>query len=315
VNPAERQTEVFAILGPTAVGKTDLAVQVAQALQSEILSCDSRQVYRFMDIGTAKPGESQLAEIRHYMIDIVEPSQPFSAWDFAEKAGSIIEDRVNAGARILICGGTGLYYKSLTEGLSLRVPSNTDFRQRCERRASENGPDSLHRELSSVDPVSACRLHPNDLFRIIRALQVYHDTGVPFSQHIKASPKPTGIRGKAILLNLPRRQLYERINRRVEQMVEKGLFEEFRGLRAMGYGPDSPGMECVGYKELFDVDDGRMSMKEAIGIIQQNTRHFAKRQITWFSNKCSGLRVDMTSPEAFRDICRYISKPAKAGID
>jgi tRNA dimethylallyltransferase len=307
----QNQIEIFAILGPTASGKTEAAIRLAQEFNCEIISCDSRQVYRHMNIGTAKPTMTEQKAARHWMIDVFDPSQPVSAWDYASMASQIIKERHEAGVRIILCGGTGLYYKSLIEGLSLRVPSNPEFRIKCEERAAADGPEVLHSELASVDAESAGRLHPNDLTRVIRALQVFHDTGVPFSRHLLQKPVPTGIHCRAAILSLPRSTLYERINSRVTDMLSNGLFIEFEKLRGMGYGRNSPGMECVGYKELFAVEDGTCSLDDAAETIRLNTRHFAKRQLTWFS-KTTGETVDMESSQSFDKLRMLVQVSKKA---
>jgi len=297
-----------AILGPTAVGKTELAIHVAVQCNMEIVSCDSRQVYRFMDIGTAKPTYRQRQLVRHWMLDVIDPSRPFSAHDYALRSRAVIRARLRAGRRVIVCGGTGLYYKSLSEGLGVAVAANPSFRQYCEAEAAAKGPESLYQKLTRVDPLSARRLHPNDLQRVIRALQVYHDTGIPMSKHVRKGHPPSGMTFAPVILMLPREQLYDRINRRVHRMVADGLWEEFLSLRAAGFGREHPAMTCVGYAELFDVEEGRITMAEAVEKIQLHTRHFAKRQITWFVHQCCrALFVDMSLPGAVDRIHSHIA--------
>jgi tRNA dimethylallyltransferase len=300
--------EIIALLGPTASGKTSAAIRLAGEFGCEIISCDSRQVFRFMDIGTAKPTESEQKTARHWLIDIVEPSEMISAWDYADRAAKLIKERTSHGARLILCGGTGLYYKALTEGLSPRTPSNLEFRKKCEQRAAAEGGGVLHDELMRIDPETAIRLHCNDLQRVIRALQVYNDTGVPMSAHFKQKPEQTGIRCVPVVLSMPRDILYERINSRVTQMFSAGLYQEFLKLRSMGYDQASPGMECVGYKEFFDVENSALTLAGAVGIIQQHTRNFAKRQITWFSNTTPGFNVNMMATNAYSQLKQISEK-------
>jgi tRNA dimethylallyltransferase len=299
---------VPALLGPTGVGKTDFAVRLAAKHGFEIVSCDSRQVYRHMDIGTAKPTRQEQALARHWMIDIIEPSEPYSAYQYAAQAREIIRKRNAGEISLLVCGGTGLYYKSLSEGLGLRVASNPHFRARLEKRAAHEGPDAVFEELRRVDPDSAERLHPHDLRRVIRALQVYHDTGIAMSKHLQHPDAPAGMTFVPLFLSLPRELLYARINRRVDAMMEKGLWEEFCVLRKRDFGPDAPGMECVGYKELFDVADGKATIEQAADLIKQHTRRYAKRQLTWFAHQAKGVAVDVSRADAFERIEAHIRK-------
>ncbi|MBD3391152.1 MAG: tRNA (adenosine(37)-N6)-dimethylallyltransferase MiaA [Chitinivibrionales bacterium] len=281
------------ILGPTGVGKTGLALELAGRFGMEIVSCDSRQVYRGMDIGTAKPTPAQQARARHWLIDILEPSESYSAFRYARDAREVIVRRAAAGVPVALCGGTGLYFRSLSRGLTTMVASNPELRKRLERRAEAEGPGILHEELARVDPASARRLHPNDRQRIVRALQVFYDSGIPLSAHVDGPEGPVDMHFAIIILSRPREDLYARINRRVRHMIELGLWREHKALIDKGFGREDPGMRCVGYRELFDVAEGKTSLETAIGRIQQNTRRYAKRQKTWFAHQCDGHVLDM----------------------
>jgi tRNA dimethylallyltransferase len=305
--PEKGKICVPAILGPTAVGKTELAVRLACEMDFDIISCDSRQIYRYMDIATAKPSPQQLASARHWMIDIVEPTCPFSAYEYAIRAREIIRRCAEGGRKVVVCGGTGLYYRSLTQDLHPGVGTDFAFRAECERRAAENGAKALHDDLARVDPVTARRLHPNDVHRIIRALQVFNDTGVPLSRHSAVRHAPSDMVFVPVVLSRPRSALYGLIDRRVEQMAKEGLWDEFTALRRRGYRRDTPGMACVGYRELFDVEEKMVTMQEAIGMIQRSTRRFAKRQMTWFAYQVSAPVFDVAAEGACERIGRYIA--------
>jgi tRNA dimethylallyltransferase len=299
--------KVPVILGPTAAGKTGLCVQLAQEFGSEILSCDSRQIYKYMNIGTAKPSQEELDKTQHWLIDIVEPSESYSAFRFARDALKIIRDRATQGRRVCICGGTGFYFQSLQKGLASSASAHEEFRERCSKKAEAEGRESLHRELQDTDPHTAARLHPNDLTRIIRALEIFHQTGMPLSAQVTAAHPPDDIEFCVMVVNVERDVLYKRIDRRVDSMMREGLAEEFQSLRNRGYVFSSPGMCCVGYKELFAVENGRITLSEAVEKIKQHTRNYAKRQITWFRHKIDGTWFDLSDPQAASEMKKRIT--------
>lgn len=284
--------KVPVILGPTAIGKSALALEIAEKLHWEILSCDSRQVYRKMDIGTAKPSPSQLARVPHWLIDILDPSESFSAFGFTKKALNIIRDRAACGKTVLICGGTGLYFKCLSEGIAAPVDSDPLIREKLIKEAQGDGVSALYNQLRTKDPDSAAKIHPNDLQRIVRALTVYYQTGTPFSKITREKKGTEDLEFKVVKLTCDRQWLYDRINSRVIQMINNGLWDEFLGLIKQGYHEKSPGLQCVGYKELFVHYKGRCSISEAIALVQQNSRRYAKRQNTWFTHQVSGTIFD-----------------------
>lgn len=280
------------ILGPTAVGKSAIALEIAEKLNWEILSCDSRQVYRKMNIGTAKPAPCQMERVRHWLIDILDPSESYSAFGFTEDALRIIRDRAACGKTVLICGGTGLYFKCLSEGITAPLDSDLVIREKLMSDAQNQGVSFLYNQLCEKDPDSASRIHPNDLQRIVRALTVFLQTGIPFSKMRTVKKVADDLEFKVVKLTCERNMLYERINNRVMEMINDGLWEEFHQLVAQGYHERSAGLQCVGYKELFSCFKGESSLSEAVALIQRNSRRYAKRQITWFTHQVSGTEFD-----------------------
>jgi tRNA dimethylallyltransferase len=281
------------ILGPTAVGKTSFVLRAAEAFGYEVVSCDSRQVYRHLDIGTAKPSPLERGRVKHWLIDILEPSEPYSAFAFADSALRIIREGRESGKKILICGGTGLYYYIMREGSNRLDEADLELRERLEEEAGELGPARMHERLAAVDPEAASNIHPNNLRRVLRALDIFYRKGLPISSLQKGGRPPDDIEFRAVVINRPRDALYGRINRRVDAMMAAGLWEEFLRLRGMGYGESSPGMACVGYREFFGVERGEVSRARAVELIKQNSRHYAKRQMTWFRNKTACANIDV----------------------
>jgi len=282
------------ILGPTSVGKTSFVLRAAEALGYEVVSCDSRQVYRHMDIGTAKPSPLERERVKHWMIDILEPSEPYSAFAFAAEALRIIREARELGKKILICGGTGLYYYVTLEGSCGLDEADSELRERLQAEADERGAVWMHGRLAEADPEAASKIHPNNLRRVLRALDIFYRKGAPMSSLQKERRRPEDVDFRAVVINRPRDALYGRIDRRVDAMVEAGLREEFLRLRAMGYGERSPGMVCVGYRELFAVERGEIGFDRAAELIKRNTRRYAKRQMTWFRNKTKCENIDVT---------------------
>jgi len=281
------------VLGPTAVGKTVFVLRAAEALGYGVVSCDSRQIYKGMDIGTAKPSIEERKCVTHWLIDILAPSEAYSAFAFASDALRVIREAHAAGKKILICGGTGLYFHLLENGAGPSGPldgADIELRGALQKQASERGAGELYERLRNADPEAASKIHPNDVQRVLRALDIIYRKGEPISTFQEAMRPPEDIQFRTIVITRPRDILYERINSRVDAMFERGLWEEFRTLRESGYTETSPGMICVGYRELFDVEKGETSLKQAAERIKQNSRRYAKRQMTWFRNKTKALR-------------------------
>jgi len=289
-----RSIRVPVILGPTAVGKTELAVGLCRDLGLELLSCDSRQIYRFMDIGTAKPTALQQRLVKHWMIDTADPDEGFSCYRFAAEAMEIIRRRAQSGRRVLVCGGSGLYFHSLSKGLGPAVAPQKEFRETYFEKARCEGNQSIFDELARIDPCAAAATHPSNLQRNIRALEVYYHSGKTLSELKGRSRPPEGVDFFVLECALPREVLYRRINERVDVMVKSGLLEEFHALRKRGYDHRCPGMQCVGYKELFAVEKSPNALPDAIDAVKMNTRHYAKRQITWLRHqvKCREIPMD-----------------------
>ena len=276
--------KILVICGPTASGKSALALELARRLDGEIISADSLQVYRGMDIGSAKPSAEERARIPHHLIDVADPDQPFSAADFAGAADAAIRDIGSRGKRAIVAGGTGLYIRALLKGLVDSPGGADEFRQALHEEAGRLGNEALLERLRQVDPELAERTHSNNLVRIIRALEVHHLTGIPLSRY-QQEHGFSGQRYRALQIGIlaGRPLLYSRIDQRVDLMLEQGLLEEVRHLLDAGYGPDSKAMRSIGYKEITAHLAGECSLAEAIRLIKRNTRHYAKRQLTWFN--------------------------------
>lgn len=276
--------KIIVICGPTASGKSALALELARRLDGEIVNADSMQVYRSMDIGTAKPSTEERARIPHHLIDIADPDQPFSAADFAVAADAAIRGIDSRDRRAIVVGGTGLYIRALLKGLVDSPGGADDFRQALHEEAGRLGNEALLERLRQVDPELAERLHPNNLPRIIRALEVHHLTGIPLSRYQQEHGfSGQRYRNLQIGLRVGRPLLYSRIDQRVDRMLEQGLLQEVRHLLSEGYGPEAKAMRAIGYKEMMAHLAGECSLEEAIRLIKRNTRHYAKRQLTWFN--------------------------------
>lgn len=276
--------KICILAGPTAVGKTDISLALAESLCGEIISADSAQVYKYMDIGTAKLKEEEMQGIRHYMIDEVYPDEEFSVAQFRERAEAYIRDINERGKLPIITGGTGLYINSLLNNLDFTESmSDAEFRKEMQKLAETKGRAYVHAMLEEVDPDSYRRLHPNDLRRVIRALEVYKFTGKPISYFQEQSRKlPCKYEYAYIALTMDRGKLYERIDKRVDKMMQEGLVEEVERLLKMGYGRELTSMQALGYKEIASYLQGEVSLEEAVRILKRDTRHYAKRQLTWF---------------------------------
>jgi tRNA dimethylallyltransferase len=262
-----------------------MALDLAEELGGEIISADSMQVYQYMDIGTDKPSQEDRKRVRHHLIDLVPPDQPFHAGLYRALGRRAIEELSDRGKAFLVVGGTGLYIKTLTHGLFHSPPIDPGIRERLKREGEKKGGDFLYRRLVEVDPNTAVRLHSHDLFRIVRALEVFESTGAPISfyreQH-RFGDNPYIL--LKIGLETHREELYRRIEERVDRMMERGFLEEVERLMEMGYGPQLKPMQSLGYKQLIQVLLKKMERGEAIRQIKRDTRHYAKRQWTWFKS-------------------------------
>ena len=275
---------IICIAGPTASGKTALAVELAKKYHGEVVSCDSMQVYRRMDIGTAKPTEEEMQGIPHHMLDVAQAWEDFSVSRYCAQAAPIVDDIIARGKTAIIAGGTGLYMDSLIRGNEFAPFPSTGVREALEKRAEAEGTQSLLEELAGIDPESAGRLHPSDRKRIIRALEVYRETGITITEHNRRT-RQVPDRYHPLWLGLDfsdRAALYRRIDRRVEQMLEAGLLEEIRSLLDSGIPETCTAMQAIGYKEFLPVLRGERPLSDAVGEVCQSSRRYAKRQLTWF---------------------------------
>jgi tRNA dimethylallyltransferase len=274
---------VVILLGPTGVGKSRWAVELAETFGGEIINADSMQVYRYMDIGTAKPTREEQKRVRHHLIDLVPPDQPFHADLFRALGRKMIDQLHRDGKPIWVVGGTGLYIKALTQGLFSSPKIDPGVRERLREEREKQGGASLYERLEKVDPKTASKLHRRDLFRIIRALEVFDSTGLPISffrdQHRFGERPYVTLK---IGLEMNREDLYGRIDQRVDQMIEKGFLQEVEGLLEMGYGPQLKPMRSLGYKQMIQFLSKEVGWTEAVRQMKRDTRHYARRQWTWF---------------------------------
>ena len=277
------QPPILAVAGPTASGKTRLAVALAKALDGEVLSCDSMQIYRRMDIGTAKPTAEEMQGVPHHMIDVVEPDEPFSVGRYVSMADPILQDILRRGKACIVCGGTGLYLDSLLLGRSFAQAPETGRRAALEAEADQVGMEAMLEKLRAVDPAAAARLHVADRKRILRALEVYQETGKTITQHnLETMALPP--KYDALYLGLTfsdRAVLYDRIDRRVDEMLAQGLLREIEGLLAAGIPPTATSLQAIGYKEPIAALRGEITMDEAVERVKRESRRYAKRQLTW----------------------------------
>ena len=289
------------LVGPTAVGKTEVALELAEGIGAEILSVDSRQVYRRLDIGTAKPTPEERARVRHHLLDLVEPAESLSAGEFARRFRAAEAEVRGRGREVLAVGGSGLYFRAVTHGLFEGARSRPDLREAWLGRSVED----LRAELLRVDPHTAARLTPRDRQRIVRALEVFHDTGRPMSELHAARPG-TPRRARMVVLTRPRAELYQRIHARLERMLERGLEQEARRVWEMRLPPSAPAARTVGYREWFAYFEGSQPRDSALDEIRQNTRRYAKRQLTWFRAQPEAAWVEAAAGESGPDLADRI---------
>jgi len=275
--------KIVIVLGPTAVGKTELALAVAPKVNAEIVNADSQQVYRYLDIGTGKPSKPERERVRHHLIDVVNPDEDFNAARYRQLAAASIDEIHKRGAKVLVSGGTGLYLKALTGGLFSGPSQDTELRANLEREIAQIGLAALYDRLIAIDPGANTKIHPNDRQRIIRALEVYQSTGRPLSEWQNEHRfQEEAFQVLKIGLARARAELYDLINRRSESMIRAGLLDEVRGLMERGYELDLKPLRSVGYRQMGEVIEGIKGLPEAMAEMKQETRRLAKRQLTWF---------------------------------
>ncbi len=288
----EEKIPLLILCGPTASGKTGWALRLAKHFPLEIVSADSRQVYRQMDIGTAKATAAEQAAVKHHLIDLIDPDQQFSVAEFVELARPLVEGIHQRGKLACVVGGTGLYIRALTSGLAPLPGSEPEVRDRLHRQAEQQGREALYRRLQQVDPLAANAIHPHNLVRIVRALEVFETSGKRISEfHAEHQFAETPFRTLQLAWDHPRQTLYERIAQRSKQMLDSGLVEETRGLRAR-YGDELKALQTLGYREVLKYLRGECGHEKMLSDIQLYTRHYAKRQLTWFRKQPEIIWVD-----------------------
>ena len=294
--------------GPTACGKTSLSIDLAKRINGEIISADSMQVYRGFDIGTAKVTEAEKDGIPHYLIDEMDPTEEFNVFEFQSRARKYIADISSRGKIPMIVGGTGFYIQSVLYDIDFSDESDDKtYRHELETLAEEKGSDYLYQQLMECDPDAAKEIHPNNTKRVIRALEFFHETGQQISEHNRIQQQKESAYNYAyFVLNRPRDILYERINRRVDLMMQEGLLDEVSGLLEKGYGEDLLSMQGLGYKELVPYVKGQITLEEASDLLKKNTRHFAKRQITWFKREKDTIWIDLEAYASPEDAATYM---------
>lgn len=304
------------LTGPTAVGKTELSINLAKKINGEIISADSIQVYKYMDIGSAKITESEKSGIKHYLIDELNPNESFHIVLFQKLALSYMDEIYARGKIPIIVGGTGFYIQSILYDVDFdESVIDKRYRQELERLAKEKGNSYLHEMLSEVDQEAAIKIHENNVKRIIRALEFYKETGLKISEHNKEqSEKKSPYNFIYFVLNDKREDIYARINKRVDQMIEKGLVDEVKGLIEKGYTRDLVSMQGLGYKEITSYLEGDLSLEEAIYILKRDTRHFAKRQITWFKREKDVTWINRWEYDDEDSILSYMISKIKESI-
>lgn len=302
--------KLVAVVGPTAVGKTKVSVALAKAIDGEIINGDSMQVYQGMDIGTAKITKEETEGVPHHLFDFKLPAESYSASEFQERARPLVTEINERGRVPIVVGGTGMYIKALTHHFNFTgTDSDPDFRDRMEKYVEENGAELLYDRLKAVDPESAANIHPHNIRRVIRALEVYHTTGTPASER-REKTKETPYELATVGLTMEREILYNRINERVDHMLEEGLMEEVRDLYERGVH-DCGSIQAIGYKEIYSYLRGDVSKEEAIRQLKKNSRRYAKKQYTWFRRQMEVRWFDVTegvTGKNFSAILRFVQE-------
>ena len=296
------------LTGPTAAGKTDISIKLAKAIGGEIISADSMQVYKRMDIGTAKIMPDEMQGVPHHLIDVLEPTEPFNVAVFKELAVKATEEIYSRGNVPIIVGGTGFYIQALLYDISFNNEESDGYREELEKEAAEEGgTEALYEKLREIDPASCEIIHKNNVKKVIRALEFYHYNGYPISKHNETErAKESVFDSKYFVLTMDRAKLYERIEKRVDIMVDNGLVDEVKGLMEEGLDDSYISMQGIGYKEIYDHLIGKTTLEEAIYNIKQNTRHFAKRQMTWFRRERDVIFIDKDKFNNDSEIVEYI---------
>lgn len=306
---------LIVIAGPTACGKTDLSINLAEKIGGEIISGDSMQVYKLMDIGTAKPTAEETRGIPHFLIDELYPDEEYNVMIFQKKAKEYMKGIYDRGHIPIIVGGTGFYINALVYDNDFTEEESSSIRDELYRIAETEGKEKLHSMLADIDSEYAQSIHPNNVKRVARAIEYYRLTGEKMSEHNKsAKEKESPYNTAFFVLNMDRRKLYERIDIRVDIMMENGLENEVRKLIDMGYSPELVSMQGLGYKEFIPYFNGEISLEKAVDDIKKYTRHFAKRQLTWFRRQAEGIWIDMTDGDKEKALSQIINEIEKRNI-
>ncbi len=307
--------QVIVIVGPTASGKTKLSIELAKRLDGEIISADSMQVYKYMDIGTAKPKSDEMQGIKHYLVDEILPSQEFNVVRFKELAEKYLEEIIEKDKQPVIAGGTGLYISSLVNNINFsETECDWELRKQLSSEAEQKGPGYIYEKLKQVDPAAAEAIHPNNIKRVIRALEVFLQTQKPISYHNEKSREiPPKYKYIMLGLNMERDKLYDRINKRVDMMLENGLVNEVRRLVDLGFSDSITSMQAIGYKEILYYLRNEITLEEATELIKRESRRYAKRQLTWFRriNEIKWFSIDNSgnTNTIIEEAIAYIKKP------
>lgn len=306
---------LIVIAGPTACGKTDLSINLAEKIGGEIISGDSMQVYKLMDIGTAKPTAEETRGIPHFLIDELYPDEEYNVMIFQKKAKEYMKGIYDRGHIPIIVGGTGFYINALVYDNDFTEEESSSIRDELYRIAETEGKEKLHDMLADIDVEYAKSIHPNNVKRVARAIEYYRLTGEKMSEHNKsAKEKESPYNTAFFVLNMDRQKLYERIDMRVDIMMENGLENEVRKLIDMGYSPELVSMQGLGYKEFIPYFNGEISLEKAVDDIKKYTRHFAKRQLTWFRRQTEGIWIDMTDGDKEKALSQIINEIEKRNI-
>lgn len=314
VSLTEEKTPLVIIAGPTASGKSAAAVELALRMNGAVVSADSMQVYRGMDIGTAKVTREEMCGVAHYLIDCADPDENWNVVLFQKKAREAVQTVRSAGKLPILCGGTGFYIQALLYDIDFtQMEENTSLRSRYEALAAEEGPEALHKILKEKDPASAAAIHPNNVKRVIRALEFAQESGSSIAAHnLEQRQRQSAYNSVFLVLTMDRKRLYERIDYRVDLMMKQGLLDEVKKLREMGIKRDSTSMQGIGYKQIFSYLEGDCSLEEAVRLIKRDTRHFAKRQLTWFRREKNVIWVDIDQFESTEALYDHLQKTASA---
>ena len=300
--------KIIVIAGPTAVGKTEYAIRVAEKFNGEIVSCDSMQLYKYMDIGSAKPTKEEQARAKHYLIDEIDPRDEFSVAVYQKMAKEYIEEIFTKGKTPIIAGGTGLYLNSLIYNMDFASPAHDNqYREKYYQMAEEDGKEAVYDILKEKAPDIAARIHPNNLKKVIRALETVENDGEAIKEFACLEEKCTDYDCMLICLNRNREELYDRINRRVDMLVDMGLLDEVKGLMDMGFTSQDIAMKGIGYKEIIDYFNGEYDLDRALELVKRNTRRYAKRQITWFK-RYEDMKWFNLSEDSLEDILGWIEE-------